>query len=48
MSAWPVSELAESAGGAGNCVAVDDAAGEGVVAQPHGGAFAIEHLDVFR
>src|SRR5271169_6089557 len=35
-----IAELAEGARGAGNCVAADDAAGEGVVAQPHGGAFA--------
>ena len=43
-----IAELAEGAGGAGDGVAADDAAGEGIVAQAHRSAFAIEHLDVFR
>src|SRR5271156_4537376 len=41
-----IAELAEGAGGAGDGVSADDAAGEGVVAQAHGGAFAIENLNV--
>src|SRR5271155_317499 len=41
-----IAELAEGAGGTGNGVTANDAAGEGIVAQAHGGAFAIEHLNV--
>jgi hypothetical protein len=42
----PVAELAEGARSAGNRVAADDPAGKRVVAQAHGGAFAVENLNV--
>ena len=43
-----IAELAEGARGARNRVTANDASGERVMAQAHSGAFAIEHLDVFR
>src|SRR5271170_4934549 len=41
-----IAKLPEGAGSAGDGVATDHPAREGVVAQAHGGAFAIENLDV--